>query len=69
MNFMENPHPYSLRTGFWIFLQSERSRHLEDVRKIDTMIADLEEMTPELKKGDMRANLLKFSKRFVEFEL
>ena len=69
MNFMENPYPYSLRAGFWIFLQSERARHLEDVRKIDEMIVKLEEMTPGLKEGDMRENLLRFSKRFVEFNL
>lgn len=69
MNFMDSPYPHSLRPGFWVFLQSERARHLEDVRKIDEMIADLEEMEPALKHGEMRKSLFEFSKRFVEFEL
>ena len=68
-NFMENPYPYSLRSGFWVFLMSERARHLEDVRKIDEMIAKLEEMTPQLKDGEVRNILLEFSRRFVDFNL
>ena len=69
MNFMENPHPYSLRAGFWIFLQSERARHLEDVRKIDEMIVEIEKITPSLTKGEVRESMLKFAERFVEFNL
>lgn len=69
MNFMDNPYPHSLRTGFWVFLQSERARHLEDVRKIDEMISELEKITPSLTKGEVRESMLEFSKRFVEFEL
>ena len=66
---MNKPYPYSLRAGFWIFLKSERARHLEDVRKIDEMIVELEKITPSLTKGEVRESLLKFAERFVKFEL
>ena len=62
-------YPYYLRAGFWVFLQSERQRHLEDVKKIDKMLMELEEATPPLVQGEIRESLLKFSKRFVDFEL
>jgi hypothetical protein len=70
MNFMEvyEEHPYYLRAGFWVFLQSERVRHLEDVKKIDEMLVEIEKVTPTLKEGVGRERLLKFSKRFVEFK-
>lgn len=69
-NYMESykEYPYYLREGFWVFLQSERSRHLEDVNKIDKILAEIEKVTPTLKEGVGRERLLKFSKKFVEFE-
>ena len=69
MNFMESPYPHSLRAGFWVFLQSERARHLEDVRKIDEIIVELEKITPSLKDGKIRESMLKFAERFTEFEM
>ena len=69
MNFMSDPFPYTLRAGFWVFLQSERERHKQDIAKIDKMIVEIEEMTPALRYGKVRESLVEFSKRFVEFNL
>ena len=60
--------PYSLRSGFFIFLESERMRHLEDARKIEKMQIELIEMTPLFTK-EVIDSFKKFSKRFTEFEL
>lgn len=66
MNFMDSSYPYYLRMGFWLFLQSEKVGHQEDINKIDTMLADLENLTPALADGEVRESLMKFLKRFVK---
>ena len=64
----KNEVPYHIRSGFFVFLESERLRHLEDVRKIEKMQDELISITPEF-TSEVIKKYVKFSKRFVEFEL
>ena len=69
MNFMSvyEDYPLCIKEGFYIFLQSERKRHLKDIEDIDGMLMELEEETPILKNPAKQEMLKQFAERFVDF--
>lgn len=58
--------PYNIRSGFYIFLESERIRHLNDAKKIVLMQKELQDMTPSFTKEVVNSfNIV--AKRFIDF--
>ena len=59
--------PYYIRSGFYIFLESERIRHLKDAEKIERMQEELIKMTPAF-IPEVAKEFRRFAERFVEFD-
>ena len=58
--------PYYLKAGFYIFLESERIRHLQDIQKIDSILDEVaheSELTEEV-----RTEYKNYAKRYVDFD-